>query len=59
MARTNQHRSQKRQHIGQDLWSRRPCSGWAYSAYSKYHCRRLERARGKAQTRQESQAHDR
>jgi len=44
MSRTRHHRSQKTQHCGKDLWSRRPCAGMTYDAYNKRLTRRKERA---------------
>ena len=44
MSRTSHHRDQKNQHVGQDLWSRRPCAGACYTAYNKWLTRRKERA---------------
>lgn len=44
MSNTYHHRSQKRQHNGHDLWSRRPCSQYSYSAENKKLTRQIERA---------------
>ena len=44
MSRTKHHRDQKNQHLGQDLWSRRPCAGACYNAYNKWLTRKKERA---------------
>jgi hypothetical protein len=44
VSRTKHHRSQKNQHGGHDLWSRRPCAGMSYSAYNKQLTRKRERA---------------
>lgn len=52
MSRTKHHRNQKRQHIGQDLWSRRGPT-LTYSAISKFLSKRMERARLKRQLRKE------
>ena len=41
---TKHHRKQKHQHCGEDLWSKRPCSGNAYNAYNKKLTRQTERA---------------
>jgi hypothetical protein len=53
MSRTNHHQAQKNQHCGQDLWSRRPCAGAAYTAYNKWLTRRKERAAERAKIKQE------
>ncbi len=47
MSRTNHHRSQKSQHLGEDLWSRRIGGCLSYSAYNKKLTRRTERRRNK------------
>lgn len=44
MSRTHHHKAQKKQHLGHDLWSRRPCAGSCYNAYNKWLTRRKERA---------------
>lgn len=45
MSRTNHHRSQKRQHCGEDLWSRRAGMGrCAYTTYNKRLTCKKERA---------------
>ena len=44
MSRTRHHRSQRDQHRGDDLWSRRPCAGTLYTAYNKRLSIRKERA---------------
>lgn len=49
MSRTKHHKEQKRQHLGQDLWSPRAgMEGKAYCAYNK----KLTRQRERAQERQ-------
>ena len=58
MSRTRHHKDQKRQHLGHDLWSRRPCAGRSYNAYNKRLTRRRERAdkqREISQERRESE----
>ena len=44
MSRTKHHRGQKNQHLGEDLWSRRPCAGKSYNTYNKWLTRKKERA---------------
>ena len=44
LSRTNHHKSQKDQHRGDDLWSRRPCAGMSYTTYNKQLTRKRERA---------------
>jgi len=47
MSRTNHHRSQKCQHLGEDLWSRRIGGHLSYCAYNKKLTRRTERRKHK------------
>jgi len=44
MSRTRHHRRQRTQHMGEDLWSRRPCAGKSYNTYNKRLTCRKERA---------------
>jgi hypothetical protein len=45
MSRTKHHRTQKYQHCGEDLWSRRAGMGYcSYTTYNKWLTRRKERA---------------
>ena len=44
MSRTHHHKEQKKQHQGQDLWSRRPMSQESYCTINKKLCRQKERA---------------
>jgi len=55
MSRTRHHRSQKRQHIGEDLWSKRGYS-FPYSSVGKWLSKRAERARLKREDRNEIDA---
>jgi len=54
MSRTRHHREQRKQHMGDDLWSRRPCAGKSYNTYNKRLTRRKERAAKMRDIRQES-----
>lgn len=54
MSRTRHHKDQKNQHLGQDLWSRRPCAGRCYNAYNKWLTRKKERAAKKAEIEREA-----
>ena len=44
MSRTRHHKEQRKQHMGHDLWSRRPCGRESYTTYNKRLTRRKERA---------------
>lgn len=43
MSRTKHHRNQKDQHLGKDLWSKRPLSGESFTAKNKKLSRKIER----------------
>jgi len=55
MSRTHHHRNQKRQHVGEDLWSKRGYS-FPYSSVGKWLSKRAERARLKREDRNEVNA---
>ena len=58
MSRTRHHKEQRKQHMGDDLWSRRPCAGKSYSTYNKRLTARKERAAEPEILRQEIEGLD-
>ncbi len=53
MSRTRHHRGQKNQHLGEDLWSRRPNSQSSYNSYNKKLTARMERSQESGDTAKE------
>lgn len=53
MSRTRHHKCQKNRHLGHDLWSRRPCAGWAYCSFSKRMTIKIERSRERQEINKE------